>query len=172
MNDFKVNENKRISNILKLMRPEIKKDNVLSEIKQRPLMGHQIIDFWMLCAVNLFFSFKAHKNIWKLMVLFTSCVNFWLWCEFFAQNTFLGAPLNLFEFVFWSQPFPQRRTSQTKYYWSVCVTLWCTFCGGTHPGVFFNKCVQKTFGKFLKDSLWLSVFFSIVASSKNFLSNM
>ena len=136
------------------------------------LMGHQIIDFWMLCAVNLFFSFKAHKNIWKLMVLFTSCVDFWLWCEFFAQNTFLGAPLNLFEFVFWSQLFPQRRTSQTKYYWSVCVTLWCTFCGGTHPGVFFNKCVQKTFGKFLKDSLWLSVFFSIVASSKNFLSNM
>ena len=45
VNDFKVNENKRISNILKLMRPEIKKDNALSEIKQRPLMGHQIIDF-------------------------------------------------------------------------------------------------------------------------------
>ena len=36
MNDFKVNENKRISNIMKLMRLEIKKDNVLKrEINQR-----------------------------------------------------------------------------------------------------------------------------------------
>ena len=36
MNDFKVNENKRISNFVKLMRPEIKKDNTLkSEINQR-----------------------------------------------------------------------------------------------------------------------------------------
>ena len=84
MNDFKVNENKRISNIVKLMRPEIKKDNTLkSEINQRSFAslrtskfifnanGHQIIDFGMRCAVNLFFSFKTHKNIQKLIVLFS-----------------------------------------------------------------------------------------------------
>ena len=118
------------------------------------LMGYQIIEFWMLCAVNLFFPIKTHKNIRRLIVFFSSwCVDFWLWCEFFDPNIFLGAPLNLFEFVWWSQLFSQHGTSQRKYYWRVCVILWCTFCGGTHPGVFFNKCVQKTFGQFWKNSV-------------------
>ena len=27
------------------------------------LMGQQIIELWILCAVNLFFSFKALRNI-------------------------------------------------------------------------------------------------------------
>ena len=63
------------------------------------LMGHQIIEFWMLCAINLFFSFKPHKNIRKLIVLFSSlCAFFGLWCEFFAGNIVLWAPLNHFEF--------------------------------------------------------------------------
>ena len=154
------------------MRLEIKKDNVLkSEISQRSfaslktcnlflmLMGYQIIEFWMLCAVNLFFPIKTHKNIRRLIVFFSSwCVDFWLWCEFFDLNIFLGAPLNLFEFVWWSQLFSQHGTSQTKYYWQVCVILWCTFCGGTHARVFFNKCVQNKFGQFWKNSLWLGVF--------------
>ena len=49
------------------------------------LMGHQIIEFRMLCGINLFFSFKPHKNIRKLIVLFSSlCAYFGLWCEFFA----------------------------------------------------------------------------------------
>ena len=38
----------------------------------------------MLCAVNLFL-FKPHKNIRKLIVLFSSLyVDFGLWCEFFV----------------------------------------------------------------------------------------
>ena len=53
-------------------------------------LGHQIIELWMLCAVNLFFSFKAHKNIRKLNVLFSSLfVEFGLWCEFFAGKIVL-----------------------------------------------------------------------------------
>ena len=130
MNDFKVNENKRISNFVKLMRPEIKKDNTLkSEINQRSFAnlrtwkfifntnGHQIVDFGMRCAVNLFFSFKTHKNIQKLIVLFSpQCMDFWLWFEFFDWNIFVGAPVNLFEFVCWSQLFSQQGTSQPKHY--------------------------------------------------------
>ena len=62
-------------------------------------MGHQIIEFWMLCAFSLSFSLKPHKNIRKLIVLFSLlCVDFGLWYEFFAGNIVFGAPLNLFEF--------------------------------------------------------------------------
>ena len=57
-------------------------------------MGHQIIKFWLLCTFNLFFSFKPHKNIGKLIVFFSSlCEDFGLWREFFAANIVLEAPL-------------------------------------------------------------------------------
>ena len=46
------------------------------------LMGYQIIQFWLFCASNFFFSFKPHKNISKLIVL--------------AGNIVLGAPLIFF----------------------------------------------------------------------------
>ena len=85
MNGFKVNENKRIWKIVKLMTAEIKKKENWN------------FEFWMLCAVYLFFSFTAHKNIRFLFSLF--CVVFGLWCEFFAGNIVLGAPLNLFSLV-------------------------------------------------------------------------
>ena len=51
-------------------------------------------------TVNLFFSFKAPKNIRKLIIMFSSlCVDFGLWCEFFAGNIGLAARLNLSELV-------------------------------------------------------------------------
>ena len=51
-------------------------------------------------TVNLFFSFKAPKNIRKLIIMFSSlCVDFGLWCEFFAGNIVLAARLNLSELV-------------------------------------------------------------------------
>ena len=70
-------------------------------------MGHQVIKFWMLFQLTFSFHlFKAHKNIRKLKVLFsTLCVNFGLWCEFFAGNIVLAAPLNLFEFGCFSPSF-------------------------------------------------------------------
>ena len=44
MSDFKVNENKSISNIVKLMRLEIKKENVFkSEINQRSFASLKFI---------------------------------------------------------------------------------------------------------------------------------
>ena len=58
------------------------------------LIGPQIIKFWMLCPVNFFFSFKAHRNIRKLKVLLSLlCVNFGLWCEFFCRKTCLGSSI-------------------------------------------------------------------------------
>ena len=45
---------------------------------------------------NLFFSFKAPKNIRKLIIMFPSlCVDFGLWCEFFAGNIVLAETLFL-----------------------------------------------------------------------------
>ena len=85
MNGFKVNVNKRIWKIVKLIMAEIKKKRKL--------------EFWILNALcsSPFFSFKAQKNIRFLFSLF--CVVLGLWCEFFAGNIVLGAPLNLSSFV-------------------------------------------------------------------------
>ena len=95
---------------MKLITPEIKKKKLLEAWDQWEIfrqtqnmkiyfvmqMGHQIVKFWMLCSVNLFFSFNAHKNTCKLKVSFSSlCVSFGLWYEFFAGNIVLAAPLNL-----------------------------------------------------------------------------
>ena len=74
-------------------------------------MGHKIIEFWMLCVVNIFL-FQAHKNIWKLIILFY--VDFGLRCELFDGNIVLGAPLNLFEFGCRSLLFSQYETSQAN----------------------------------------------------------
>ena len=63
------------------------------------LMRYQITEFWILCAVNIFFSFEAYKSIRKLMVFFSSlCVDFEQWWEFFARNIVLEATINPFEF--------------------------------------------------------------------------
>ena len=61
MNGFKVNVNKRIGKIMKLMTPEIKKERSWSMRSTRDLLSyskHEIY-FVMLCAFNLFFSFKV-----------------------------------------------------------------------------------------------------------------
>ena len=78
------------------MTPEIKKKNTSWSVRQseifrqtqsmktdfvmlQMLMSHQIIEFWMLRAFNLSISFKPHKNIRKLIVLFSSlCVGYGL----------------------------------------------------------------------------------------------
>ena len=113
------------------------------------LMGHQIIEFWMLCAVNLSISFKAHKNIRKLIFIFSSfCVDFELRCQFFTGSIALRVPLNPFEFGCRLQLFSQHGTTQTKYYWPVCVISWCAFWGSTQREVFIHDCVPKSFDRF------------------------
>ena len=84
MNDFKVNDNKKVWKMVKLMTPEVKKENWNFE-------------FWVLCAVNLIFLFKVHKNTRFLSSLF--CVVYGLWCKYFAGNIVLGAQLNLLRLV-------------------------------------------------------------------------
>ena len=94
---MEVNLDKRIWRIVKLMTPEIKKRNDLkrgSITENQPqnikicfvmLMGHQILEFWTFCAVNLFFSFKPRKNTQNLIILFSSLfVGFGLWCDLFC----------------------------------------------------------------------------------------
>ena len=111
MKSYKVNENKRTWKIIKLMTLEIEKEKRLKAWSQPEifhltqsmqvcfvmLMGHQFVEFWILCVVNLFFSLKALKSIDKLIVLFSSlCVEFGLWCESFAGSIVLGAPITSF----------------------------------------------------------------------------
>ena len=51
-------------------------------------------------TVSLFFSFKAHKNIRKLIIMFSSlCVDFGMWCEFFCWKHCLGGSIKSFELV-------------------------------------------------------------------------
>ena len=111
MKGYKVNENKRTWKIIKLMTLEIEKEKRLEAWSQPEtfcqtqsmqvcfvmLMGHQFVEFWILRVVNLFLSLKELKNIDKLIVLFSSlCVEFGLWCESFAGNIVLGAPVTSF----------------------------------------------------------------------------
>ena len=107
---FKVNVNKRIWKVLKLMTPEIKKEkcwNVRFIRDYLPDSKHENLfcnvngspNYLILNALCFFFSFNPHKNIHKLIVLFSLlCVDFGLWCELFAGNIALGAPVNLFWF--------------------------------------------------------------------------
>ena len=109
------------------------------------LMGHQIIEVRMICTVNLFFSFKADKNIRKLIILFSSlCVDFELWCDFFAGNIVLWARSNLFEFGCYSQLFSKYGTSHNVLLASLCNFMMCIL-GKYSARMFFNECVPKIF---------------------------
>ena len=107
------------------------------------LMGHQIIEIRMLCTVNLFFSFKADKNIRKLIILFSSLyVDFELWCDFFCwKHCLAGSIKSFWVWLLFTTVFKIRNITQRVI---LCNFVMCIL--GKHSArMFFNECVPKIF---------------------------